>query len=59
MVVGRVTEVDERSAAITVHFGAYNLTLRLGLWWLAVAQRGGVERLPFINLHAQEAEPKA
>lgn len=50
--VGTVTGRDDRTCTITVEFGGK--TVKLGVWWLSTALRGGVSWLPLVNVNAKE-----
>lgn len=50
--IGTVKGRDDRTCAISVEFGGK--TVKLGIWWLSTAQRGGVLWLPLVNVGAKE-----
>jgi len=63
--VGEVVDRDENHFCFNVRFEAADgvrgrfdgpPVFKLGVWWLNTAQRGGVERLPLVNLDPQIAE---
>lgn len=53
--VGEVTGREAARACITICFSG-GASMRLGLWWLEAAQRGGVAQLPVVNVSPQEAK---
>jgi len=50
--IGTVTSRDEKTCSIWIDFNGTKK--KLGLWWLETALRGGMDRLPLVNLNAQE-----
>lgn len=52
--VGTVGRRDDTTCSISITFGGS--IMKLGLWWLDTAQRGGVDELPIVNTTPAKAK---